>query len=87
MTTQTGPTNEQFSAFVDKVQAFRKTLGQGDQELLDAMYYAAMGTHEKDDEEVKAYWVAVGPRGGVAWGPGRPWARAYNRYYPTPYYG
>jgi len=83
-----GPTQEQVEAFTNKLQEFRGTLGEGDQHLLDAMYHAAMGTHEQKDEEVHAYWVARGPRGGVAAGAGwgaRPWGVAYNTYYP--YYG
>jgi len=88
MTTGKAPSEEEVQAFVSKLQEYRATLSEGDQRLLDAMYHAAMGTHEKKDEEVHAYWVARGPRGGVAYGGGfaaRPWGVAYGTYYP--YYG
>jgi len=90
MTTQATPTEQELDAFTTKLKEFRGTLNEGDQRLLDAMYHAAMGTHAKKDEEVQAYWVARGPRGGVAYGGYRgwgvrPWGVAYNTYYP--YYG
>ena len=40
-------TQEQLDAFMEKFNAFRATLSEGDQKLLDAMYTAAMGQHEK----------------------------------------
>ena len=81
---QAQPTDAQFEAFTKKLRAWRETLPEEDQHLLDAMYHAAMGTHEEKDEDVHSYWVAAGPR-GVAAGPGyavRPWGVAYGTYYP-----
>jgi hypothetical protein len=85
------PTAVEIEAFTASLRLFRATLPESDQRLLDAMYHAAMGTHEQWDEEVHAYWVAAG-RGGAfrsafrGWG-GRPWGVAYNTYYPYGYLG
>jgi hypothetical protein len=79
------PTDAQVEEFTKKLRAFRGTLPEDDQRLLDAMYHAAMGTHEAKDDDTHAYWVAAGPR-GVAAGPGfaaRPWGVAYGTYYPA----
>ncbi len=81
------PTDAQIAEFSKKLRAFRDTLPEGDQRLLDAMYHAAMGTHEEKDEDVHSYWVAAGPRGVAVGGPyggwaARPWGVAYGTYYP-----
>lgn len=75
-------TQEQLDAFMEKFNAFRATLSESDQKLLDAMYTAAMGQHEKPAEEVQSYWVAAGPRGVAVGGPygvaAAPWGAAYG---------
>ena len=64
------PTEAEVSAFVDKLRAFRDTLPEGEQRLLNSMYYAAVGKHEEMDNDVQAFWVAAGPRGVAAGGYG-----------------
>jgi hypothetical protein len=75
-------TQERLDAFMEKFNAFRESLGPEDQKLLDAMYLAAMGQHEKTEEEVQSYWVAAGPRGVAVGGPygvaAAPWGAAYG---------
>ena len=75
-------TQEQLDSFMEKFNAFRATLDGADQKLLDAMYLAAMGGHDKPDEEVQSYWVAAGPRGVAVGGPygvaAAPWGAAYG---------
>ncbi len=81
------PTDAQVEAFTQKLRAWRDSLPEDDQRLLNALYYAAMGEHAKKDEEVHSYWVAAGPRGVAVGGPGgwaaRPWGVAYGAYYPA----
>jgi len=83
------PTDAQVEEFTKKLRAFRDTLPEDDQRLLNAMYYAAMGKHEEKDEDMHAYWVAAGPRGVAVGGAGgwaaRPWGAAYGAYYPAYY--
>lgn len=89
MAQQNAPSETEINGFLDKLHAFREGLGEGDKKLLDAMYQAAMG-HEEKSQEVKAYWVAAGPRGVAVGGPvgfaAAPWGAAYvNPYgYPPP---
>jgi len=79
------PTEAEVNAFAAKLKEFRGSLGESDQRLLDAMYYAAMGAHAEKDDDVHAYWVEVGPRSlavgrpSVGWSL-RPWGTAYNTY-------
>jgi len=77
------PSEAEFNAFMGKVHEFRGGLSAGDQKILDAIIGAAMG--HKEEEDVKPYWVAVGPRGGVAAGYGAvavsPYAATYGAYY------
>jgi hypothetical protein len=81
------PTDAQIEEFTKKLRAWRDTLPEEDQRLLNAMYYAAMGQHEQKDEDTHAYWVAAGPRGVAVGGPygwtARPWGVAYGTYYPA----
>ncbi len=81
------PTDTQVEEFTKKLRAWRDTLPEEDQRLVNAMYYAAMGEHAAQNDEVQSYWVAAGPRGVVAGGPGgwvaRPWGVAYGAYYPA----
>ncbi|HEY7064655.1 MAG TPA: hypothetical protein VII06_24490 [Chloroflexota bacterium] len=65
------PTDAQVEEFTKKLRAWRDTLPEEDQRLLNAMYYAANGKHEQKDEDTHAYWVA------------RPWGVAYGAYYPA----
>jgi hypothetical protein len=80
------PTDAEVAAFVEKLRAFRDTLPESDQRLLNSMYYAAMGKQEEQDEDVQSYWVAAGPRGVAVGGYGgwaaAPWGAAYGAYYP-----
>jgi hypothetical protein len=69
MATESRPTEADINGFLDKLRAFRDTLPEGDQRLLNAMYFAAMGKQAEADEDVKSYWVAVNPV-GPAGGPG-----------------
>lgn len=69
MATESKPTEAEVSAFLDRLRAFRDSLPESDQRLLNAMYFAAMGKQETADEEVKSYWVAYNPP-GPAGGPG-----------------
>jgi hypothetical protein len=75
----------QFEAFAKKLRAFRDTLPEDDQRILDAMYHASMGTHEEKDDDMHAYWVAAGPRGVAVGGYGgvavAPVGVAYRTYY------
>jgi hypothetical protein len=73
------PSDAEFDAFMTKLNAFRGGLGEGDQKILDAFVGAALG-HENEDD-VKAYWVAVrGPRGNVVVRT-TPYATTYGAYY------
>jgi hypothetical protein len=83
----TRPSEAEVAAFTEKLRAFRDTLPESEQRLLNSMYFAAMGKHEGPDDEVHPFWVAAGPR-GVAWGgyggwAAAPWGAAYGAYYPA----
>jgi hypothetical protein len=75
------PTEESVQAFIEKLRAYRDTLPEEEQRLLNAMFFAAMGQPAEKDEDTDAYWIAAGPRGAVGWH-GRPWGAAYGYYYP-----
>jgi len=76
------PTDAQVEAFTTKLRAYRDTLPEDEQRLLNAMYFAAMGKHEAPDEEVQSYWVAVArPYAPVGYA-ASPWGAAYGAYYP-----
>ena len=96
MATESRPSEAEVSGFLDKLRAFRDSLPESDQRLLNSMYFAAMGKQEEVDEEVKSYWYAYNPP-GPAGGPGYgyaaggygaagfyagPWGAAYGAYYP-----
>jgi hypothetical protein len=76
------PTDAQVEEFTKKLRAFRDTLPEDEQRLLNAMYYAAMGQHAAKDDDTEAYWVAAGPRGVAVGGPygvaAAPWGAAYG---------
>ena len=79
------PTDAEVGAFMERLRAFRDTLSEGDQRLLNSMYYAAMGKHGEQDEDVQSYWIAAGPYVGYAGYGGyaaAPWGAAYGAYYP-----
>jgi len=79
------PTDAEVGAFMERLRAFRDTLSEGDQRLLNSMYYAAMGKHGEPDEDVQSYWIAAGPYVGYAGYGGyaaAPWGAAYGAYYP-----
>ena len=68
------PTHEELTAFIERLKAYGATLPERDQKLLRSMVVAALGLHEKKQEEaeVSPYWVAyhnpVGPVGGPGYG-------------------
>ena len=80
------PTEAQVEAFTNKLRAWRDTLPEVEQRLRSAMYFAAMGKHDAQDEDTQAYWVAVA-RPPVAVAPvgwaAAPWGVAYGAYYPA----
>src|SRR3954449_5826618 len=65
------PTDAEVKEFRTGLHAYRDTLPEKQQLLLDAMVAAAVGKKAgaEDEEEVQSYWVAVNPR-GPAGGPG-----------------
>jgi hypothetical protein len=88
MATESRPTEADISGFLDKLRAFRDTLPESDQRLLNSMYFAAMGKQEEPDEEVKSYWYAYNPP-GPAGGPGYGYAAGgpYGAYSVNSFYG
>src|SRR3954468_18751370 len=56
--TATRPTETQVKAFVDKMRAYRDTLPEDEQRLLNSMFLAALGKQEGKEEEVHSYWDA-----------------------------
>jgi hypothetical protein len=77
------PSESEFNNFIAGLRQYRESLGSTDQALLDSMITAAMGHHEKEEEEVQSYWVAAGPRGvavGTPYGGyvASPWGAAYG---------
>lgn len=75
------PADAQVEEFTKKLRAYRDTLPEDDQRLLNAMYFAAMGKHEEKDEDTHAYWVTVArPYAPVGWA-AAPWGVAYGAYY------
>ena len=80
------PSEAEINGFLEKLREFRDTLPEGDQQLLNTMYYAAMGKHMEPNEDVQSYWLVpgvgdmamVGYRGWAA----APWGTAYRTYYP-----
>jgi hypothetical protein len=63
------PSEADVNGFIGRLRTFRETLSEGDQRLLDSMFFAAMGKQAEPDEDVQSYWVAVNPV-GPAGGPG-----------------
>ena len=63
------PTDADIGGFLGKLDEFRKTLGETDQALLDAMVVAASGKKDEQGGDLKPFWVAVNPV-GPAGGPG-----------------
>jgi hypothetical protein len=101
MATESKVTEAEIDSFLQKLRTFRDTLPEGEQRLLNSMYFAAIGKHQEADEDVQSYWVAVNPVGpaggpgyGVAYGGPygaagwnvSPWGAAYGAYYPRYYW-
>jgi hypothetical protein len=65
------PTDAEVKEFLAGLHAYRQTLPDKQQLLLDAMVAAALGKKAgaDEEEEVQSYWVAVNPV-GPAGGPG-----------------
>src|SRR4030088_1242697 len=62
------PTDAEVKEFLAGWHAYRETLPEKKQMLLDAMVAAAVGKKAggEEEEEVQSYWVAVSPRGPAA---------------------
>jgi hypothetical protein len=76
--TSARPTEAQVEAFVNKMRAYRDTLPEDEQRLLNSMLYAALGKQEAKDEDVHSYWYAYPYAGWY----GSPWGYSYSYYYP-----
>ena len=68
--TSARPTEAQVEAFVTKMRAYRDTLPEDEQRLLNSLFLAAIGKQDGKEEEVHSYWY------GSAWG------TTYGAYYP-----
>jgi hypothetical protein len=69
MASASQPTDMEIGGFLGKLDEFRKSLGETDQALLDAMVVAAAGKKEDQGSDVKPFWYAYNPP-GPAGGPG-----------------
>jgi hypothetical protein len=79
--TSSRPTEAQVEAFVAKLRAYRDTLPEDEQRLLNSMFLAAVGNRAEQteqDEEVHAYWYAYPTTNWYA----SPWSYSYSYYYP-----
>jgi len=72
------PTEAQLEAFVNKMRAYRDTLPEDEQRLLNSMFFAAIGKQETKDEDVHSYWYTYPYSGWY----GSTWGSAYSYYYP-----
>jgi hypothetical protein len=77
------PTEAQIEAFVNKMRAYRDTLPEDEQRLLNSMFFAAMGQHAEKDEDTHAYWVSYAAPYAYSGWYGSPWGYSYGYYYPT----
>ena len=75
------PTEAQVEAFVTKLRAYRETLPDAEQRLLNSMFFAAMGEQGAQPQDIHAYWVAYAPGYSYAGWYGSPWGIAYSAYY------
>jgi hypothetical protein len=75
------PTEAQVEIFVTKLRAYRDTLPDDEQRLLNSMFFAAMGKHDQRDRDIHGYWVAYTP--GYSYGGwySSPWGTAYGSHY------
>ena len=80
--TSSRPTETQVEAFVSKLRAYRDTLPDDEQRLLNSLFFAAMGKQAEKDRNTHAYWVAYAPGYSFAAWYGSPWGHAYGTYYP-----
>ena len=80
--TSARPTEAQIEAFVNKMRAYRDTLPEDEQRLLNSMFFAAMGEQGAKDQDIHAHWVAYAPGYSYAGWYGSPWGIAYGHYYP-----
>ena len=86
------PSDQEFKGFMEKLASFRGTLGEKEQQMLDAMAVAAFSTaEEKPAGDVQGYQWVWGPAGWI-WTPPRfvqtgysvapiqtsPWSVAYT---------
>ncbi len=72
------PSESERKAFIEKLGAFRNTLPQSEQRMLDAMAIAAFGAHQqpKEGDDVQGYGWVWGPAGWV-WQPATFWQTGY----------
>jgi hypothetical protein len=59
------PTQAEITEFLDGLRAYRATIPEGQQKLLDVMVLGTLGKKAAaaEEEEVQSYWAAVNPRG------------------------
>jgi hypothetical protein len=66
------PTQAEVNEFLDSLRAYRATISQRHQEMLDVMVIGAINRRAvEQDAEVQSYWAAVnpvGPAGGYGAG-------------------
>jgi hypothetical protein len=69
------PTEAQISEFLDSLRAYRKTIPEGQQKMLDVMVTTTLGMKKAAADaaagDVQAFWAAVnpvGPAGGYGAG-------------------
>jgi len=64
-----GPTQAEISEFLDSLRAYRATIPEKQQQMLDVMVLGTL--RRKEEAEVQSYWAAVnpvGPAGGYGAG-------------------
>jgi hypothetical protein len=60
------PTEAEISKFLDGLRAYRATIPERQQEMLDVMVLGAIRKRtEEEQQEVQSYWAAVNPVGPV----------------------
>jgi hypothetical protein len=72
------PSEEQVEAVVKKLAAFRDSLPEDEQRLVNSMFLAAVGNQAGQQDDVHGYWYYYPYTGWY----GSPWAYSYSYYYP-----
>jgi hypothetical protein len=76
--TSARPTEAQVEGVVKKLAAFRDTLPEDEQRLVNTMFLAAIGNKPEQQGDVQGYWYYYPYSGWY----GSPWAYTYSYYYP-----